>query len=108
MNSTGMIEEFLDGLALMMADEDAWAQFVRVLDVRRKKIEAGEGEAARYHEVKEGDTLEKLAHQYYGDSEEWPKIYDANGVTIFEKQKGVDNHCRGPEWVVIGTKLRIP
>lgn len=63
---------------------------------------------AQYHEFKEGDTLEKIAHQYLGDSELWPEIYDLNGEAIFEKQRGVDNHCRGPDWVVAGTILRLP
>ena len=63
---------------------------------------------AKYHEFKEGDTLADIAWQHLGDSERWPEIYDLNGPAIFEKQKGVDNHCRGPDWVVPGTKLRLP
>lgn len=62
----------------------------------------------KFHIVKEGDTIEDIAWKYFGDSEEWPKIYDLNAMAIFEKQKGQDNHCRGPKWLMPGTKLRIP
>ena len=34
--------------------------------------------APRIHQVAAGDTLEKIAAKYYGNSERWPLIYDAN------------------------------
>jgi len=50
----------------------------------------------RYHTVVEGDTLPKLAERYYGDRNQWKKIYDANKDKIIRGQ------------LLIGTVLEIP
>jgi nucleoid-associated protein YgaU len=48
--------------------------------------------------VQSGDTLATIAQQYYGDSTQWRRIYDANKDTI-----GDD-----PDKLKLGTKLTIP
>jgi nucleoid-associated protein YgaU len=50
------------------------------------------------YEVQAGDTLASIAQQYYGDSGQWQRIYDANKDTI-----GAD-----PDKLKLGMKLSIP
>lgn len=47
------------------------------------------------HLYAEGETLSLLAHRYYGDWREWPRIADYNSVS-------------DPRRVVVGTTLFIP
>jgi len=53
--------------------------------------------SAQFHEVKKGDTLSKIAQQYYGD----PSLY----MTIFEANRDI---LKDPNLIKIGQKLRIP
>ena len=61
----------------------------------------GKGDAAtdatQWHEVKKGETLSKIAQQYYGD----PGLY----TTIFEANR---DRLKDPNLIRIGQKLRIP
>lgn len=52
---------------------------------------------AQYHEVQKGDTLGKIARQYYGDA----SLY----MTIFEANK---DQLKDPNRIFPGQKLRIP
>jgi nucleoid-associated protein YgaU len=54
-------------------------------------------DATQWHEVVPGDTLSKIAKQYYGD----PDLY----MTIFEANKDV---LKDPNLIKVGQKLRIP
>ncbi len=47
--------------------------------------------------VKGGDTLSKLAGQFYGSIQKWQKIYQANAETV-----------KNPDYIFIGQKLTIP
>jgi nucleoid-associated protein YgaU len=49
------------------------------------------------HEVKRGDTLSKIAEQYYGDSSLYMKIFEANRDLLND-----------PNLIKVGQKLRIP
>jgi nucleoid-associated protein YgaU len=51
----------------------------------------------QWYEVKKGDTLSKIAEQFYGD----PKLY----TTIFDANKDI---LTNPDLIQIGQKLRIP
>ncbi len=55
------------------------------------------GAQARTYTVVSGDTLSKIAKQYYGNANDWPKIFDAN------KDK-----LSNPDKINIGQVLRIP
>jgi nucleoid-associated protein YgaU len=55
-------------------------------------------EAGETYEVQSGDTLLSIAEQYYQDSTQWRRIYEANKDTI-----GAD-----PDKLKIGEKLAIP
>jgi nucleoid-associated protein YgaU len=61
------------------------------------KTGGGSWDATQWYEVKKGDTLSKIAEQFYGD----PKLY----TTIFEANKDV---LTNPDLIQIGQKLRIP
>jgi len=52
---------------------------------------------AQYHEVQKGDTLSKIAKQYYGDANKYNAIFEAN--------KPMLTH---PDKIYPGQKLRIP
>ncbi|HEX8547903.1 MAG TPA: LysM peptidoglycan-binding domain-containing protein [Cytophagaceae bacterium] len=49
------------------------------------------------YEVKKGDSLSKVALQYYGDMKQWPKIFEAN-----------KNQISDPNKIKVGLKLIIP
>jgi nucleoid-associated protein YgaU len=53
--------------------------------------------AEQFHEVKKGDTLWKIAEQYYGDGSLYMKIFEANR-----------NILKDPNLIKVGQKLRIP
>lgn len=57
---------------------------------------AAEG-ASRYHDVVKGDTLSAIAKKYYGDANQYNKIFEAN--------KPMLSH---PDKIYPGQKLRIP
>jgi nucleoid-associated protein YgaU len=52
---------------------------------------------SRIHTVAEGETLTRIARRYYGNSERWADIYDANRASL-----------PNPAALKIGMKLRIP
>jgi NitT/TauT family transport system substrate-binding protein len=53
--------------------------------------------AAQQYTVKPGDTLSKLAGQFYNSPDKWEKIYEANRDLL-----------KNPNYIYIGMKLMIP
>lgn len=51
----------------------------------------------RLHVVKSGDTLSKIAKQFYGDAGKYPKIFEANRDQLSD-----------PNLIKPGQKLKIP
>jgi nucleoid-associated protein YgaU len=51
----------------------------------------------RIYEVQAGDTLGKIAKQFYGDGGRWREIYEANRDTI-----------QNPDLIQVGQKIRVP
>ncbi len=51
----------------------------------------------RDYVIKGGDTLSKIAKQYYGNANEWRRIYEANKQTISD-----------PDKIFPGQKIIIP
>ena len=54
-------------------------------------------DATQWHEVTKGETLWKIAEQYYGDGNLYSKIFEANRDIL-----------KDPNRINIGQKLRIP
>jgi nucleoid-associated protein YgaU len=52
---------------------------------------------AREYTVRSGDTLSKIAKDFYGDAAKWPKIFEANSDVI-----------KNPDLIHPGQKIRIP
>lgn len=52
---------------------------------------------AEYYIIQKGDTLSKIAKQYYGDANAYPKIFEANREVI-----------KDPNLIFPGQKVRIP
>lgn len=59
--------------------------------------EAGTAGQNRTHVVAKGDSLSKIARQYYGDANQWQRIYDANRDQI-----------SNPDLIHPGQNLKIP
>ncbi len=53
--------------------------------------------SGRFHTVREGDTLSRIAREYLGDGNRWPEILEANRDTLKDERS-----------LRFGTKLRIP
>jgi nucleoid-associated protein YgaU len=60
------------------------------------KVEKPEPEG-QYYEVKSGDSLSKIAKQFYGDANKYPVIFEANKPML-----------KDPDEIYPGQKLRIP
>lgn len=56
-----------------------------------------EFDATQYYEVKKGDTLWKIAENFYGDGKLYKTIFEANTDIL-----------KDPDKIQIGQKLRIP
>ena len=52
---------------------------------------------SQYHRVESGDTLSKIAKQYYGDLSKYPAIFEANQPML-----------KDPDKIYPGQVLRIP
>jgi nucleoid-associated protein YgaU len=53
--------------------------------------------AARTYTVVKGDTLSRIAKQFYGDANKWRKIFEANGDVL-----------KNPDLIHPGQVLKIP
>ncbi|MEW6379469.1 MAG: LysM peptidoglycan-binding domain-containing protein [bacterium] len=90
-------ERFL-GLGKKVSDEEAQTLDSIAYALKATAAEAvGPGPEGRIYEVKPGDSLSKIALHFYGNSSEWPKIYEAN-------KEQIDN----PDLIHPGQKFRIP
>ena len=54
-------------------------------------------DATQYYEVKKGDTLSKIAKEFYGDPSLYQQIFEAN-----------KDQLKNPDLIKVGQKLRIP
>ena len=68
-----------------------------VQSVENMLVVAEAADESQYHDVVSGDTLSKIAKEYYGDASKYP--------TIFEANKPMLSH---PDKIYPGQKLRIP
>ena len=68
-----------------------------VQSVENMLVVAEAADESQYHDVVSGDTLSKIAKEYYGDASKYPAIFEAN--------KPMLSH---PDKIYPGQKLRIP
>jgi nucleoid-associated protein YgaU len=78
-----------------MADKDARQPDFD--DVTGDSSTTGPAPGDRTHTVRPGDTLSRLARQYYQDAGDWRRIYEANRDRI-----------RNPDLIYPGQVLIIP
>ena len=56
-----------------------------------------ETEQVKYYEIQSGDTLSKIAKEFYGDAMVYTRIFEANKEVI-----------KDPDLIFVGQKIRIP
>jgi len=56
-----------------------------------------ENEESRFYEIKSGDTLSKIAKQFYGNANKYPLIFEANREVI-----------KHPDKIYPGQMIRVP
>ena len=54
-------------------------------------------DGTQFYEIKSGDTLSAIAKQFYGDANQYPKIFEANREVI-----------KNADLIYPGQKIRIP
>ncbi|HMQ48936.1 MAG TPA: peptidoglycan-binding protein LysM [Saprospiraceae bacterium] len=62
-----------------------------------KVVEMVEEESSQFYEVQKGDTLSKIAKEYYGNAMKYPVIFEANKPML-----------KDPDLIYPGQVLRIP
>ncbi len=80
--------------AVLMAGN---AQGVSEVKIEGLAVESQEGKDADFYIIQKGDTLSKIAKQFYGDPNKYPQIFEANREVI-----------RDPDLIFPGQKIRIP
>ena len=78
-------------VVLVLGNTAGIAQVDDQLEVERKEPEA------QFYTVKAGDTLSKIAKQYYGNPNKYPTIFEANRPML-----------QNPDKIYHGQVLRIP
>jgi nucleoid-associated protein YgaU len=80
--------------AVLMAGN---VQGVAEVKIEGLTIESQQGKDADYYIIQKGDTLSKIAKQFYGDPNKYPQIFEANREVI-----------RDADLIFPGQKIRIP
>ena len=62
-----------------------------------KQVIPQSDQKVEYYTIESGDTLSKIAKEYYGDAMQYPKIFEANREVIED-----------PDKIFPGQKIRIP
>jgi nucleoid-associated protein YgaU len=84
-------QEVREKVILVLGNTAGIAQVDDRLVVERKEPEA------QFYTVKSGDTLSKIAKQYYGNANKYPMIFEANRPML-----------QNPDKIYPGQVLRIP
>jgi len=66
-------------------------------DVSGGSSSSADAKAGRTYTIAKGDSLSKIAKQFYGDARQWRKIYEANKDSI-----------KNPDLIFPGHVIKIP
>lgn len=72
-------------------------EVVESQEVEGMESEEAEGIESEFYTIVSGDTLSKIAKQFYGDANKYPEIFDANKEVI-----------KHPDKIYVGQTIRIP
>ena len=91
--------KFWDQIKLVNPNADDITADISVDTSRAMGAAAGGGQGAggQTYEVKSGDNLSKISKQFYGDANEYMRIFYANRDTL-----------KDPDKIQVGQKLNIP
>jgi nucleoid-associated protein YgaU len=79
--------------AILIAGNAMGVSEVKIAGAAASSVEDG----TQYYVIKSGDTLSAIAKQFYGDVNQYPKIFDANREVI-----------KDANLIFPGQKIRIP
>ena len=69
-----------------------------ISEVQAEEVSAPEQTSeVQFYEIQKGDSLWKIAQNFYGNGNDYPKIFDANKEVI-----------KDPDLIFPGQKIRIP
>ncbi|MFL6230537.1 MAG: LysM peptidoglycan-binding domain-containing protein [Pyrinomonadaceae bacterium] len=90
--------KFWDQIKLVNPNGDDITADISVADQQAQAATAGGGsQSAQTYTVKSGDTLSKISKQFYGDANEYMRIFYANR-----------DHLKDPDKIQVGQELKIP
>lgn len=100
--------EVNDSVAIIKGDAESPGAFEKVIlmvgntlgisEVKADEVSAPEQTSeVQFYEVQKGDSLWKIAANFYGNGNDYPKIFEANKEVI-----------KDPDLIFPGQKLRIP
>jgi len=89
--------KFWDQIKLVSPDQGDINANITVDESRAQGAAVGGGGGGDTYEVKSGDTLSKISKQFYGDSDDYMRIFYANRETLNDPNK-----------IQVGQKLNIP
>jgi nucleoid-associated protein YgaU len=90
-------QEVREKVILVLGNTAGVAQVDDRLVVERKEPAGAPANEAQFYTVKPGDTLSKIAKQYYGNASKYPAIFEANKPML-----------KDPDKIYPGQVLRIP
>jgi hypothetical protein len=89
--------KFWDQVKLVNASLDDITADIRVDESRAQGAAVGGGAGGETYTVKSGDTLSKISKHFYGDANEYMRIFYANRDKI-----------KDPNMIQVGQQLNIP
>jgi nucleoid-associated protein YgaU len=90
-------QEEKEKIVLLLGNTEGIAAVDDQLQVASAQPQAAAMPAARYYDVKPGDSLSKIAKEVYGDASKYNQIFEANRPML-----------KDPDKIYAGQKLRIP
>lgn len=89
--------KFWDQVKLVSPTQDDITADITVDESRATGAAVGGGSGGQTYAVKAGDTLSKISKQFYGESDEYMRIFYANRSTL-----------KDPDKIQVGQQLTIP